>query len=75
MHKIFLIIPHHHDKKKLLCEFNKIHRRHATYCSIKMIQNTNREMLKGFFSLGFLIKIISYFSQMYKKLLYIQLNY
>jgi hypothetical protein len=31
-----------------LCEFNEIHRCHATYCMIKMIKATNNEMFKEF---------------------------
>ena len=32
----------------LLCEFNEIHRCHATYCIIKMIKTTNNEIPKEF---------------------------
>ena len=39
---INIILPHYHDKKKLFCKFNKIHRRHA-----------NKETFKRFFPLKF----------------------
>jgi hypothetical protein len=32
----------------LLCEFNEIHRCHATYCKIKTIKTVNNEMFKEF---------------------------
>ena len=35
--KRFVTIPHRQGKEKLLCEFNKIHRRHGTHCMIIMI--------------------------------------
>jgi hypothetical protein len=37
----------------LMCEFNEIHRCHATYCMIKMIKTTNNEMFKEFVLLEF----------------------
>jgi hypothetical protein len=37
----------------LLYEFNEIHRCHATYCIIKMIKTTNKEMFKEFVLLEF----------------------
>ena len=48
MHRRIVNIPQHHGKKKLLREFNEIHRCHATYCMIKMIKTTNNEMFKEF---------------------------
>ena len=55
LQKIFLITTtHHHDKKKLLCGFNNIyHHCHATYCIIKIISNTNKEIFKEFCLLEF----------------------
>ena len=32
----------------LLCEFNEIHRCHATYCMVKMIKTTSNEIFKEF---------------------------
>ena len=37
----------------LLCVFNEIHRFHATYCMIKMINIINKEMFKEFVILEF----------------------
>jgi hypothetical protein len=37
----------------LLCEFNEIHRCHATHCMIKMIKTTNNEMFEEFVLLEF----------------------
>ena len=51
MHRRFVSILHHHGKKNSFCDFNNIHRRHATYCMIKTKLNKNKEMFKDFFPL------------------------